>query len=83
MAEKHHSLVYENNVVTVKGVVSVTEIAEKEAVIKLEKNTLVIRGKGINIAKLDKEQGVIVLETADVQSFTYRAAGVNFKGLFK
>jgi len=84
MSEKQHSLNYENNVLTVKGVVQVITVSEKEAELKLEKNVMFIKGAKLNVCKLDKEQGVIVLETQSVSSITYRQGGsVSLKGLFR
>ncbi|MCH5151576.1 MAG: hypothetical protein J1F65_02825 [Clostridiales bacterium] len=85
MAEKElqHSLVYDNNTLTVRGVTQVVEISEKEAQFKLSHNTLFVKGGGLNVTKLDKEQGVVVLEVASLTSLTYRQSGISFKGLFR
>ena len=84
MAEKVHSLVFDNNLLTVKGVEQVVQISEKEAVFKLSDNTLTVKGSGLNVVKLDKEQGVVVLEVSSVQSIAYRAnALAGIKGLFR
>lgn len=80
---KAHGLNYSNNVLTVNGVVQVVEISEKEAQLKLSDNTVVVRGKGLNVVKLDREQGVVQLETQEVQSVVYRANGLNVKGFFR
>ena len=58
-------------------------ISEKEAIFKLDGKTLNVRGNGLNLAKLDKEQGVVVLEVKSISSITYRQGGMSFKGLFK
>ena len=78
-----HSFSFDNNVLTVKGVAQVVEISEKEAVFKLENNTLTVKGSGINVTKLDREQGVVVLEVSTLSSLTYRQSGINLKGLFR
>ena len=85
MAEKDvkHSLVYDNNTLTVRGVTQVVEISEKEAQFKLTTNTLSVKGSGLNVTKLDKEQGVVVLEVASLTSLTYRQSGLGIKGLFR
>ena len=85
MAEKElqHSLVYDNNTLTVRGIEQVVEISEKEAQFKLSNNTLFVKGNGLNVTKLDKEQGVVVLEVASLTSLTYRQSGISFKGLFR
>ena len=83
MSTVQHSFSFDNNVLTVKGVQQVVEISEKEAILKLEKNTLTVKGSGINVTKLDKEQGVVVLEVATLSSLTYRQSGINIKGLFR
>lgn len=83
MTEKQHSLLYENNLLTVRGVTKVVSISDKEAEFKLDKNTLFVRGSGLNVVKLDKEQGVVVLETGALNSLTYRNGGLGFKGLLR
>ena len=84
MAEKEkHSLVYDNNTLTVRGIAQVIEISEKEAQFKLSDKTLVVKGSGLNVIKLDKEQGVVVLEVATLTSLAYRQSGLSLKGLFR
>lgn len=83
MAEKQHSLTYCNNTLTINGISQVISISSKEAELKLEKNTLFVRGNGLNVSKLDKEQGVVVLETQSISSLTYRQSGMSLKGLFR
>lgn len=86
MAEKEkqtYSLCCEHNVLTVKGVTQVIEIAEREAQLKLISNTLFIKGNGLNVTKLDKEQGVVVMEYSSLSSLAFRNSGVSFKGLFR
>ncbi len=80
---KAHSLSYCNNILTVNGVVQVVEISEKEAQLKLSDTTLFIKGSGLNVTKLDREQNVVQMETQSLQSLTYRHAAVGFKGLFR
>lgn len=83
MAEKQHSLAYDNNILTIRGVTHVVSITDKEAEFKLDKNVLVVRGSGLNVTKLDKEQGVVVLETGALHSIAYRNGGFSFKGLLR
>ena len=83
MAEKQHSLNLCNNVLTVNGVVQVVEISEREAQLKLSHNVLVVRGTGLNVAKLDREQGVLQLETQSISQISYKQGALNLKGLFK
>ena len=80
---KQHSFIFDNNTLTVKGVAQVVEISEKEAVFKLEHNTLTVKGSGLNVIKLDREQGVVVLEVSALTSLSYRQSGVSIKGLFR
>ena len=80
--EKSHSLCFANNTLTINGVVQVVEVDEKEAHFKLEKCSLVIKGAGINIAKLDKDQGVVVLEVKSLASVVYKQTPT-LKGLFR
>lgn len=81
--EKQHSLIFDNNLLTVKGVTQVVEISEKEAVLKLANNTLTVKGSGLNVIKLDKEQGVVVLEVTSLSTLSYRQGGLSIKGLFR
>ena len=84
MAEKEkHSLVYDNNTLTVRGIAQVIGISEKEAQFKLSDKTLWVKGAGLNVTKLDKEQGVVVLEVGTLTSLTYRQGGLSLKGLFR
>lgn len=81
--EKAHSLSFSNNVLVVNGVTQVVEISEKEAQLKLSKGMLIVKGTGLNVVKLDREQGIVQLETQSVQSLTYRQSGASLKGLFR
>ena len=84
MAEKLHSVNFENNTLTVKGVEQVVEISEKEAQFKLADSALTVKGSGLNVTKLDKEQGVVVLEVGALSHLTYRAHALSgIKGLFR
>lgn len=84
MAEKQsYSLCCDNNLLTVKGVSKVIEITDKEAQLKLASNTLYVKGGGINITRLDKEQGAVALEFTSLSSLSFRQSGVNLKGLFR
>ena len=84
MAEKLHSLNFDNHLLTVKGIEQVVEISEKEAQFKLADSTLTVKGSGLNVTKLDKEQGVVVMEVGTLTSLTYRAHALSgIKGLFR
>ena len=77
-----HNLVYNGKTLTVSGVAKVVELTEKEAIFKLEGCTLTVKGSGLNVTKLDKNQGEVVLDLEQLSSVTYgRTAGI--KGLFK
>ncbi len=80
--EKSHSLCFENNVLTIKGVVQVMEVDEREGQFKLANGMLIVKGSGFNIAKLDKDQGVVVLEVKSITSIAYKQS-VGLKGLFR
>ena len=83
MPSDKHSFTFDNNTLTVKGVQQVVEISEKEAIFKLENNTLTVKGSGLNVIRLDKEQGVVVLEVSALTSLMYRQGGLSIKGLFR
>ncbi len=80
--EKSHSLCFENDLLTIKGVLQVVEVDEREGQFKLPNATLVVKGSGLNIVKLDKEQGVVVLEVKTLSVLNYKQ-GVSLKGLFR
>ncbi len=83
MAEKstnerqQYALFCENSILTVKGV------KQREAQLKLNNNTLFIKGNGLNVTKLDKEQGVVVMEYSSLSGLTFRQGGMTLKGLFR
>ena len=81
--DKQHSFSFDNNVLTVKGIAQVVEISEKEAIFKLENNTLTVKGTGLNVTRLDREQGVVVLDVTGLSALTYRQSGMSIKGLFR
>ena len=81
--KRPHGLTYQNNLLTVSGVQQVVEVSESHAQLKLSNQTLIVRGNGLNIVKLDKAEGVVQLETQRVQQLTYRQGGAGLKGLFK
>lgn len=81
--ERPHSLNYQGNLLTICGVAQVVEVSATTAQFKLNGCTLVLRGTGLNIVKLDKAEGIVQLETQHVQQITYRQGGTGLKGLFK
>ncbi len=80
--EKPHVLIFEKNTLTIKGVEKVLEVDEREGQFKLSNSTLVVKGAGLNIVKLDKTDGIVLLEVQNIVSITYKN-GLNLKGLFK
>ena len=86
MAEKEkqtYSLACEHNVLTVRGVTQVVEITEREAQLKLTGNSLFIKGNGLNVTKLDKDSGVVVMEYSSLSTLSFRQGAPSFKGLFR
>ena len=84
MSEKKHSLTFDNNLLTVRGIEQVVAISEKEAAFKLSNDSMTVKGSGLNVVKLDKEQGVVALEVGQLSSITYRAKALSgIKGLFR
>ncbi|MBO5866432.1 MAG: hypothetical protein J6Q55_00060 [Clostridia bacterium] len=80
--EKSHSLCFDGGLLTINGVNQVVEVDEREAQFKLEKCTLVVKGSGININKLDKDQGVVLLEAKTLSAIIYKQSA-SLKGLFR
>ena len=81
--DKQYSFNFDNNTLTVRGVKQVVEISERQATFKLDGNTLTVRGSGLNVTRLDKEQGVVVLELTALAGISLRQGGINIKGLFR
>lgn len=82
--DRAHSLSFCNNVLTVSGVASVVEISEKEAQLRLSHSVLTVKGVGLNVVKLDREQGSVVLEAQSVSQLAYRKVGfTGLKGIFR
>lgn len=79
---KSHSLHFQDGTLTVTGVVQVVEVDEHDARLKLDGSTLCIKGNGLNIVKLDKDQGTLVLQVKTLNSATYKQT-VGIKGLFR
>lgn len=80
--DKSHSLHFQDGTLTVTGVVQVVEVDEHDARFKLESSTLCIKGNGLNIVKLDKDQGNVLLQVKTLNSATYKQT-VGIKGLFR
>lgn len=76
-----HEFNYDGKTISVAGVVKVVQISEKECVFKLDGTTLTIRGDGLNVTRLDKERGEVVMESDKLHSAVYRG-GASLKGLF-
>lgn len=77
------SFAFDNGVLTLRGVQKVVEISDKQAVFKMDNDNLTVRGGGLNVIKLDKEQCVVVLEVKTLAAITIRQGGLSFKGLFR
>lgn len=86
MAEKEkqtYSFRCENNSLTINGVSKVIEISEREAQLKLQGDVLVVKGDGLNLARLDKEQGVVAMDYSRLSSLSFKGGGAGLKGLFR
>ncbi len=76
------SFSFDNNVLTLRRVTQVVEISERQAVLKTSE-TFTVRGSGLNVIKLDKDQGVVVLEVKTLDSISLRRGAASIKGLFR
>lgn len=85
MAEKsiQQYLAFDNNVLTIKGIKRVVEIGERQAKFGLDGETLTVKGAGLNVVKLDREQGVVLLEVKTLASLAWRKGALSLKGLFR
>ena len=85
MSEKaqNYSFNFDNNLLTLKGIKQVVEIGEKQAVFKLDGKILTVKGNGLNVVRLDREQGNVALEVATLLSISLRQGGLSLKGLFR
>ncbi len=81
MATKH-SVTYCDNIITFNGVTSVSALTEREAVLRLDGQTVTVRGSGLNVTSIDKDKGVAVIEVEKLVSVTYKD-GFSLKGLLK
>lgn len=72
----------ENNVLQITGVTKVVEITDREAQLKLGSTTLIVKGDGVNITRLDNDKGVVSLQYSHLSSISFRT-GASFKGLFR
>lgn len=81
MQQSKQGFCFDGGNVSVDGVDKVVQISDKECIFRLDGQTLVVRGVGLNVVKLDKEQGVVVLEVDKFVSATYRDNNP-LKGLF-
>ena len=73
----------QNKTLTITGVSKVIEITDKEAQLKLDSTTLTVKGSGINITRLDKDQGVVAVDYSAITSLSFRQGSVGLKGLFR
>ena len=76
-------LAFDNNVLTIKGIKRVVEIGERQATFGLDGETLTVKGAGLNVVKLDREQGVVLLEVKTLASLAWRKGALSLKGLFR
>ena len=77
-----YSIHCENNALTINGVTKVIEITEREAQLKLQADTLVVKGSGISLTRLDKDKGVVAMDYSRLSSLSFRS-GTSLKGLFR
>lgn len=77
----NHKLNFDGKTLGIEGVSKVVEISDKECLFKLADKTLTVKGSGLNVVRLDRTEGVVVLETEQLASITYKG-GMSLKGLF-
>lgn len=70
--------------ITLSGVTEVISLTDGEAIIDTDKGRLVIKGKGLSLSKLDREQGKMSMSSEFVGSLVYGAGKkpFNLKTLF-
>lgn len=60
MAEsKAHSFRYDNGKITISGVINVDSFDEKEAQLRLESSTLLLRGSGFKLEDMEVKSGLL------------------------
>lgn len=74
-------LIVQDNDLQIFGVAKVVEVCTKQAVFKLSKTTLSVKGDGLSITSLDKDKGIVALEFTTLSSVSYKNGIVG--GLFK
>lgn len=78
-----YSIHCENNALSINGVTKVIEITDREAQLKLQTDTLIVKGSGISLTRLDKDKGVVQMDYSRLSSLSFRSGGVSLKGLFR
>ncbi len=85
-ARKHSVRIDSTGTVTLTGISSVSGVSDKEAEFETDAGRLTIKGKGLNVAKLDTAEGTLTLETQGIQSLVYSGKAsekFTLKSLFK
>jgi hypothetical protein len=83
--KKQHSLLVEDNKIQILGIISIKQSDEKVLSVKLTDRTLTITGDGLNITKLDLEEGKLCAD-GKTQTTKYSNGGLReplLKRLFK
>ena len=82
-AANKHTMCYGDGKITVMGVTKVVQISERECVFRLDGQTLTLRGTGLTVTKLDRDNGTVALDVEQLSSVAYRNSfGGGLKGLF-
>lgn len=82
-ATKEHSIILENRTrMTITGVLDVVSFSDNKVELKINMNSLVIKGKNFNMNQLDTDTGELSL-TGEVAFIEYtKEKGSLFSGLF-
>ena len=79
----NHKLNFDGKTLGIEGVSKVVEISDKECLFKLADKTLAVKGSGLNVVRLDRTEGVVVLETEQFERIVWmKLLGVGKEQLY-
>ncbi|HPG92672.1 MAG TPA: YabP/YqfC family sporulation protein [Clostridia bacterium] len=81
--DKKHSLSVTDSGVTIGGVTDVVSVFEKEVVVNTVKGRLAVSGEKLNVKKLEVDEGLVVIEFANIAAIKYGAKKTGLGNIFK
>lgn len=83
-AVQHSFLIDKDNNITMSGVKDIVSLTDSEAIISTDKGRLVLKGKELSLATLDKDSGKLTMNSQGVTNIVYSGVKKPFslKNLF-